>query len=123
MMATPRESYLRWWAMSHLPVKINDTQPTQQVKSNNRGRPILVNIVTEPSASISLNDFQSLIRRMYLEKDQARGVDSTFTWLMEEVGQLVAPLREGTAEEQAPEFADLLAWLLTSATVVNVDLV
>jgi NTP pyrophosphatase (non-canonical NTP hydrolase) len=81
-----------------------------------------VNAVTEPSASISLEDFQSLIRRMYLEKDRARGVDGTFMWLMEEVGELAAALREGTHEEQAAEFADVLAWLTTIANVVNVDL-
>ena len=81
-----------------------------------------MNAVTEPIASISLNDFQSLIRRMYFEKDLARGVDGTFMWLMEEVGELAAALREGTREEQAAEFADVLAWLTTIANVVNVDL-
>jgi NTP pyrophosphatase (non-canonical NTP hydrolase) len=78
--------------------------------------------VSDHSASISLEDFQGLIRRMYLEKDIARGVDGTFMWLMEEVGELAAALREGTAEEQAAEFADVLAWLTTIANVVGVDL-
>ena len=59
---------------------------------------------------------------MYLEKDIARGVDGTFMWLMEEVGELAAALREGTREEQAAEFADVLAWLTTIANVVDVDL-
>jgi NTP pyrophosphatase (non-canonical NTP hydrolase) len=81
-----------------------------------------VDIVAEPTRSISFEDFQSLIRRMYLEKDRARGVDGTFMWLMEEVGELAAALREGTPEEQAAEFADVLAWLTTIANVVNVDL-
>jgi NTP pyrophosphatase (non-canonical NTP hydrolase) len=78
--------------------------------------------VTSESTSISLNDFQRLIREMYLEKDVARGVDGTFMWLMEEVGELAAALREGTREEQAAEFADVLAWLTTIANVVGVDL-
>ena len=78
--------------------------------------------MSEQSATISLNDFQALIRRMYLEKDKARGVDGTFMWLMEEVGELAASLREGTREEQAAEFADVLAWLTTIANVVDVDL-
>jgi NTP pyrophosphatase (non-canonical NTP hydrolase) len=78
--------------------------------------------VTEDSTVISLNDFQRLIREMYLEKDIARGVDGTFMWLMEEVGELAAALREGTREEQAAEFADVLAWLTTIANVVGVDL-
>lgn len=78
--------------------------------------------MSETSQSISLEDFQALIRRMYLEKDIARGVDGTFMWLMEEVGELAAALREGTPEDQAAEFADVLAWLTTIANVVNVDL-
>ena len=59
---------------------------------------------------------------MYLEKDVARGVDGTFMWLMEEIGELAAALREGTRDEQAAEFADVLAWLTTIANVVGVDL-
>jgi NTP pyrophosphatase (non-canonical NTP hydrolase) len=78
--------------------------------------------VTEKSTLVSLNDFQRLIREMYLEKDVARGVDGTFMWLMEEVGELAAALREGTPEEQTMEFADVLAWLTTIANVVGVDL-
>ncbi len=75
-----------------------------------------------PAPAITLADFQELIRRMYLEKDVARGVDGTFMWLMEEVGELAAALRDGTQEEQAAEFADVLAWLTTIANVVGVDL-
>jgi NTP pyrophosphatase (non-canonical NTP hydrolase) len=78
--------------------------------------------VTTPSPPLSLNDFQRLIREMYFEKDLARGVDGTFMWLMEEVGELAAALREGTPEEQAAEFADVLAWLTTIANVAGIDL-
>lgn len=76
----------------------------------------------EPSTDISLQDFQQLIRQMYHEKDVARGIDGTFMWLMEEVGELASALREGTPEELAAEFADVLAWLSTIANVANVDL-
>lgn len=78
--------------------------------------------MADSSAPISLADFQQLIRKMYFEKDAARGVDGTFMWLMEEIGELAAALREGTFEEQASEFADVLAWLTTIANVVGVDL-
>ena len=74
------------------------------------------------SPAISLRDFQQLIREMYLEKDVARGIDGTFMWLMEEVGELASALREGTPAEQAAEFADVLAWLTTIANVAGVDL-
>ncbi|TWT94809.1 MazG nucleotide pyrophosphohydrolase domain protein [Botrimarina colliarenosi] len=71
---------------------------------------------------MQLGDFQQLIRGMYHEKDVARGIDGTFMWLMEEVGELAAALREGTLEEQRGEFADVLAWLTTIANVAGVDL-
>lgn len=73
-------------------------------------------------ADVSLSDFQQLIRDMYLEKDQERGIDGTFMWLMEEVGELAAALREGTLEEQRGEFADVIAWLTTIANVAEIDL-
>ena len=71
---------------------------------------------------VTLADFQQLIRQMYLEKDVARGVDGTFMWLIEEVGELAAALREGTHEDRSEEFADVLAWLTTIANATNVDL-
>jgi NTP pyrophosphatase (non-canonical NTP hydrolase) len=78
--------------------------------------------VSERTTNISLGDFQSLIRKMYFEKDAARGIDGTFMWRMEEIGELATALREGTREEQAAEFADVLAWLTTIANVAGVDL-
>ena len=78
---------------------------------------------TEKSpAGMSLARMQSLIAEMYSRKDEARGFDGTFMWLMEEVGELAAALREGTPEEQGSEFADVLAWLSTIANVANIDL-
>lgn len=76
----------------------------------------------EQDGEIKLAEFQRLIRDMYLRKDEARGVDGTFMWLMEEVGELAAALREGDREKQVEEFADVLAWLTTIANVVDVDL-
>lgn len=71
---------------------------------------------------MSLSELQQLIRVMYSSKDEQRGVDGTFMWLMEEVGELAAALREGPKEELAKEFADVLAWLATIANVAGVDL-
>jgi NTP pyrophosphatase (non-canonical NTP hydrolase) len=73
-------------------------------------------------SSLTLAEFQEIIRRMYLRKDVARGVDGTFMWLMEEIGELASALRHGTHEERAAEFADVVAWLATIANVVGVDL-
>ena len=75
-----------------------------------------------PPPTVTLADFQALIRKMYFAKDQARGVDGTFMWLMEEVGELAAALRDGSHEDRLGEFADVLAWLTTIANVCGVDL-
>ena len=72
--------------------------------------------------AITLAEFQKLIREMYLPRDVDRGVDGTFMWLMEEVGELAAALREGNHQQRMSEFADVLAWLTTIANVVGVDL-
>lgn len=77
---------------------------------------------TALGGDLTIRQFQQLIREMYLEKDLARGVDGTFMWLMEEVGELASALRNGTHEERLGEFADVLAWLTTIANVVEVDL-
>jgi NTP pyrophosphatase (non-canonical NTP hydrolase) len=74
------------------------------------------------SPTMSLAELQALIRTMYSSKDEARGIDGTFMWLMEEVGELAAALREGDRAEQAHEFADVLAWLATIANVAGIDL-
>jgi NTP pyrophosphatase (non-canonical NTP hydrolase) len=83
-------------------------------------------VTTSPQNSsppnVSLSDLQALIRKMYFEKDQARGVEATFLWLIEEIGELATALRSGTHEERLGEFADVLAWLATIANVAGVDL-
>lgn len=71
---------------------------------------------------ISFAEFQKLIEQMYGKKDEARGVEGTFMWLMEEVGELASALRDGTREEQMGEFADVIAWLTTIANVADIDL-
>lgn len=71
---------------------------------------------------LTLADFQKLMRDMYLEKDRARGVDGTFMWLMEEIGELATSLREGSQQDRLEEFADVLAWLTTIANIVDIDL-
>lgn len=78
--------------------------------------------MTPPDISVTLSDFQQLIRKMYGDKDLARGVDGTFMWLMEEVGELAAALRQEDHENRMEEFADVLAWLATIANVAGVDL-
>ena len=98
---------------------------------------------TSNSSDVSIKQFQNLIRKMYFEKDEARGIPGTFMWLAEEIGELSSALRETEhlteKLKQAPdadlqtkhdavrsnleeEFADVLAWLATIANIADVDL-
>jgi NTP pyrophosphatase (non-canonical NTP hydrolase) len=70
----------------------------------------------------TLGQFQERIRRLYGAKDARRGVEGTFMWFMEEVGELSASLRSGPRDELAAEFADVLAWLATLANIAGIDL-
>ena len=73
-------------------------------------------------ADLSIADLQRHIRQMYYEKDVVRGVDGTFMWLMEEIGELASALRGNDRQNLAEEFADVIAWLVTIANVAEVDL-
>jgi NTP pyrophosphatase (non-canonical NTP hydrolase) len=70
----------------------------------------------------SLAQLQQVIREIYDVKDRSRGLEGTFMWFMEEVGELAAALRGGDLREQQLEFADVLAWLATLANIAGVDL-
>lgn len=72
--------------------------------------------------AFSLGQLQRLIRDTYDAKDRSRGIEGTFMWFMEEVGELAGALRGGTDAERAAEFADVLAWLATLANIAGVDL-
>jgi NTP pyrophosphatase (non-canonical NTP hydrolase) len=71
---------------------------------------------------MTLVELQNLIRDTYGAKDASRGVEGTFMWFMQEVGELATALRSGSQEEKTLEFADALAWLATLANIAGVDL-
>jgi NTP pyrophosphatase (non-canonical NTP hydrolase) len=69
-----------------------------------------------------LSRLQEHIHALYGQKDAARGVDGTFMWFIQEVGELASGLRGEARHPLAEEFADVLAWLVTLANVAGVDL-
>jgi NTP pyrophosphatase (non-canonical NTP hydrolase) len=71
---------------------------------------------------VTLGELQQLIRDLYGAKDASRGVEGTFMWFMEEVGELSGALRGAEGDNLAMEFADVLAWLATLANITGVDL-
>jgi NTP pyrophosphatase (non-canonical NTP hydrolase) len=72
---------------------------------------------------LTLADFQKHIAERYGAVDRARGTPKTFLWFTEEVGELATALNEGNDRANLEEeFADVLAWLCTLATINDVDL-
>lgn len=76
---------------------------------------------------MKIQQFQELIDKTYGERDRARGLAATHMWFSEEVGELARALRRnrGDAKDRAAlegEFADVLAWLSTLASMSGVNL-
>jgi NTP pyrophosphatase (non-canonical NTP hydrolase) len=71
---------------------------------------------------VDLADLQATIRATYGAQDRARGVDGTFAWFVEEVGELSRAIRREGHDERMVEFSDVLAWLVTLADLCDVDL-
>jgi NTP pyrophosphatase (non-canonical NTP hydrolase) len=71
---------------------------------------------------VELEQLQAVIRDTFAERDAARGVDGTFRWMVEEVGELARSLRDGDTASATHEVGDVLAWLTSVATLAGVDL-
>jgi NTP pyrophosphatase (non-canonical NTP hydrolase) len=71
---------------------------------------------------MDINDLQALMRETYGARDRARGLDGTFRWLTEEVGELARAIRTGDAAERRLELSDVVAWVVSVANLLEVDL-
>jgi NTP pyrophosphatase (non-canonical NTP hydrolase) len=71
---------------------------------------------------MQIREFQTLIDRMYSDKDRQRGSAKTFLWFMEEIGELAESIAKPDRENLPTEFADVFAWLVTLANVEGIDL-
>ncbi len=69
-----------------------------------------------------ISEAQELIRKIYGERDRKRGVKGTALHLGEELGELFRSLRTSDDDNLREEFADVLAWLLSLADLLSVDL-
>ncbi|BEP18143.1 MazG nucleotide pyrophosphohydrolase domain-containing protein [Pyrofollis japonicus] len=61
------------------------------------------------------------MKKAFYERDSARGLYATFTWLVEEVGELAEALLKRDKSSIEEELADVLAWTLSIANLVGVD--
>lgn len=70
---------------------------------------------------LSLECMQEAMRKSYYERDSGRGLYATFTWLVEEVGELAEALLKGDKSAVDEEIADVLAWTLSIANLAGVN--
>jgi len=65
--------------------------------------------------------FQKQIEDIYYTRDAERGVPMTFTWFVEEVGELAKEIRKQPQDltRLREEFADVFAWLATLASLLT----
>lgn len=71
---------------------------------------------------VDIKEAQQYIKTQYFEKDSMRGLYSTFTWFIEEVGELAESLIKMNRDAIEEEIADVFAWLLSIANLVGVNL-
>ncbi|MDP6963987.1 MAG: MazG nucleotide pyrophosphohydrolase domain-containing protein [Planctomycetota bacterium] len=72
---------------------------------------------------MKISQFQKHIEDIYFEKDNGRGLDATYMWFAEEIGELTRALRrDDDRNNLEEEFADVFAWLVTLASIKGVDL-
>jgi len=71
---------------------------------------------------LTIREFQELIRKYYYERDSKRGLERTFIWFIEEVGELARAINKGGRENIEEEIADVAAWLVSVANLLGIDL-
>ena len=74
---------------------------------------------------MKISDFQKLMKDLYIHQDSKRGVEKTFIWLVEEVGELASTLKQGAEldlKKISEEMADIIAWMSSLANLLEIDL-
>jgi NTP pyrophosphatase (non-canonical NTP hydrolase) len=71
---------------------------------------------------MNIKEFQELIKEIYFEKDNRRGITGTYIWFSEEVGELARAIRQSDPGKLEEEFADVFAWLVSLASLCKIDL-
>jgi NTP pyrophosphatase (non-canonical NTP hydrolase) len=71
---------------------------------------------------VSIKEFQQLMAQIYLQRDLNRGVERTFMWLVEEMGELSDAILAGDQKQIEEEICDVFAWLTSICNILNVNL-
>ena len=69
-----------------------------------------------------IREFQEMMRRIYFERDKKRGLERTYIWLVEEIGELGRAIMSERREDIESEVADVFAWLASLCNLLNIDL-
>jgi NTP pyrophosphatase (non-canonical NTP hydrolase) len=70
---------------------------------------------------LELKEIQKKLMDLYYEKDKERGLYPTFTWLVEEVGELADALLSKDKKSIEEEIADVIAWVISIANLLEID--
>ncbi|MEM0065697.1 MAG: MazG nucleotide pyrophosphohydrolase domain-containing protein [Sulfolobales archaeon] len=70
---------------------------------------------------MTIKEVQKMMKSMFYERDRSRGVYATFTWLVEEVGELAEAILGNDIKSIQEEIADVIAWTLSLANLLDID--
>ena len=74
---------------------------------------------------MKISEFQKLMKDLYYHQDSERGIEATFLWLVEEVGELAHNLKnkdKKDLKEISEEMADIIAWICSLANLIGINL-
>ena len=74
---------------------------------------------------MKISEFQKLMKDLYFHQDLNRGIEKTFIWLVEEVGELASTLKQDSEldlNKISEEMADIIAWMSSLANLLEIDL-
>ena len=67
-------------------------------------------------------EFQEMMKTLYFHRDSERGSKGTYEWLVDEIKELGETLEGEDKEATEKEFADVIAWLASLATLKGINL-
>ncbi|MFW9780079.1 MAG: MazG nucleotide pyrophosphohydrolase domain-containing protein [Candidatus Heimdallarchaeota archaeon] len=70
----------------------------------------------------TIQQFQTLMADLYLERDRKRGLERSLIWLQTEIGELMKAYLEGSRHGIREEVADVFAWLCSVSNLLDIDL-
>jgi len=71
---------------------------------------------------LKIEEAQEMMRKVYLDRDRARGVEGTLERTVDEIAELKEAIKsKETLEAIADEVADVFAWLCSLANLLEID--